>query len=58
VVATPEGNSGRIHRFTIHAFDETGLIGSAEHTRAVVVEKRLLAVTRPRVGRPSLMLDV
>jgi fluoroacetyl-CoA thioesterase len=58
VVATPEGISGRMHRFTIHAFDETGLIGSAEHTRAVVVVKRLMAMARRRVGQPSLMLDV
>jgi fluoroacetyl-CoA thioesterase len=58
VVATPEGVSGRLHRFTIHAFDETGLIGSADHTRAPVVEKKLLALARRRVGQPSLMLDV
>lgn len=58
VVATPESISGRMHRFTIHAFDESGLIGSAEHTRAVVVEKRLLAMARRRVGHPSPMLDV
>jgi fluoroacetyl-CoA thioesterase len=57
-VATPESISGRLHRFTIHAFDESGLIGSAEHTRAVVVEKRLMAMARRRAGLPSLMLDV
>jgi fluoroacetyl-CoA thioesterase len=57
-VATPESIAGRLHRFTIHAFDESGLIGSAEHTRAVVVEKRLLAMARRRAGLPSLMLDV
>jgi fluoroacetyl-CoA thioesterase len=57
-VATPESISGRLHRFTIHAFDESGLIGSAEHTRAVVVEKRLVAMARRRAGQPSLMLDV
>ena len=56
-VATPGSISGRIHRFTIHAFDETGLIGSAEHTRAVVVEKKLLAVAHRRAGQPSLSQD-
>ena len=57
-VAGHDGIAGRLHRFTIHAFDETGLIGSAEHTRAVVVERRLLAMARRRVGQPSALLDV
>ena len=57
VVATHEGMSGRLHRFTINAFDESGLIGSAGHTRAVVVERRLLALASRRVGQRSLLLD-
>jgi fluoroacetyl-CoA thioesterase len=57
-VATHQGIAGRIHRFTVHAFDETGLIGSAEHARAVVAEKRLMAMARRRLGKPSLMVDV
>jgi fluoroacetyl-CoA thioesterase len=57
-VATCQGISGRLHRFTIHAFDQSGMIGSAEHTRAVVVERRLLALARRRVGKPSIPLEV
>ena len=45
-VASYAGISGRVHRFRIHVFDESGLIGSAEHTRAVVIERRLLALER------------
>jgi predicted thioesterase len=53
-VATHEGISGRTHRFTIHAFDETGLIGSAEHARTVVADRKLLALARPRVAAARL----
>ena len=37
--------------------DCSGLIGSAGHTRAVVVERRLLALASRRVGQRSLLLD-
>ena len=57
-VATYRGISGRLHRFTIHAFDESGLIGSAEHTRAVVVEKRLLALAPRRASKAPVLLKV
>jgi fluoroacetyl-CoA thioesterase len=57
-VAAYEGISGRMHRFTINTFDESGLIGSAKHTRAVVGERRLLAVARRRAGRPSMLFNV
>jgi fluoroacetyl-CoA thioesterase len=40
-VASYSGTSGKLHRFRINAFDESGLIGTAEHTRVVVVERRL-----------------
>jgi fluoroacetyl-CoA thioesterase len=43
-VASYVGISGKLHRFRINAFDESGLIGTAEHTRAVVVERRLVRV--------------
>ena len=43
-VASYNGISGKLHRFRINAFDESGLIGTAEHTRAVVVERRLVRV--------------
>ena len=37
-----KGIAGKLHRFTINAFDESGLIGTAEHTRAVLVERRFI----------------
>ncbi len=57
-VASFHGVSGRLYRFKIHAFDESGLIGSAEHTRAVVNVRRLLAVARPRSGKAATLLNV
>jgi fluoroacetyl-CoA thioesterase len=57
-VASYIGTSGRLHRFTINAFDETGLIGTAEHARAVVVERRLVAIARDRAGKPGMLLMV
>lgn len=57
-VATYLGTQGRLHHFRVHAFDETGLIGSADHTRAVVLPKRLLAGARRRAGRPAMLLNV
>ena len=47
-VAAYAGVAGRLHRFRINVFDESGLIGSAEHTRAVTTERRLLAKRRRR----------
>ena len=49
-VATHCGISGRLHRFKINVFDESGLIGTAEHTRAVVIERRLTSIARQRGG--------
>jgi len=57
-VASPAGVAGRLHRFKINVFDESGLIGSAEHTRAVVIERRLLAMERRRAGKASALLMV
>jgi predicted thioesterase len=57
-VASFRGVTGRLYRFTIHAFDESGLIGSAEHTRAVMNERRLLAVARRRSGKAAMLLNV
>ncbi|MEO8016326.1 MAG: hypothetical protein ABI769_00805 [Pseudomonadota bacterium] len=57
-VATSGGTSGRLHRFTVHVFDESGLIGSGEHTRAVAVERRLLVTAGIRSGNPGMLLDV
>ena len=49
---------GRLQEFGIEVFDDSGLIGSVVHTRAVVVEARLLAQARKRVGLPSMLLQV
>lgn len=56
-VATYDGGSGRLHHFTIHAFDDSGLIASCEHTRAVVSPSRLLGVAPQRAGSTSILLD-
>jgi fluoroacetyl-CoA thioesterase len=57
-VATYDGISGRVHRFTINVFDATGLIGSARHARAAVAERKLLAMERRKVAKPDLPLMV
>ncbi len=57
-VATSDGIAGRLHRFKVNVFDESGLIGSAEHTRAVVIERRLLAMAQRRAGKISALLAV
>jgi fluoroacetyl-CoA thioesterase len=57
-VATYTGGAGRLHHFTIHAFDENGLIASCEHTRAVVTPRRVTAATLATVGRPATILEV
>jgi len=54
-VASYQGVSGKLHRFRINAFDESGLIGTAEHTRAVVVERRLMSVASPRGAELQLV---
>jgi predicted thioesterase len=57
-VASYNGITGRLHRFKINAFDESGLIGTAEHTRAVVIERRLTSVARQLAGETSMLLLV
>jgi predicted thioesterase len=57
-VAAYLGETGRLHRFSINAFDAHGLVAVAEHTRAVVRSRRLLAQARRRAGRPAMMLDI
>jgi predicted thioesterase len=49
---------GRLHDFDIDVFDDTGWIACAEHTRAVVVARRVLAIARRRAGRPAMLLQV
>ena len=57
-VATQQGVSGREHRFLVHVFDESGLVASAEHSRAIVVNRRVVGLARRRAGRPSMLLDI
>jgi predicted thioesterase len=57
-VATYRGNSGREHRFLVHVFDESGLVASAEHSRAIVATRRIDGLARRRAGRPSMQLHV
>jgi predicted thioesterase len=55
-VASYKEISGKLHRFTINAFDESGLIGTAEHTRAVLVERRLTDIAREQAGKRGVRL--
>ncbi|HTU64845.1 MAG TPA: hypothetical protein VMF52_02750 [Steroidobacteraceae bacterium] len=57
-VATHQGVNGREHRFLVHVFDESGLVASGEHRRAVVVSRRVLGAARRRVGRMSMLLGI
>ena len=56
-VATYRCITGRLHHFSIHAFDGSGLIAACDHTRAVVLPRRLLAHARKRAGRRSMLLQ-
>jgi predicted thioesterase len=49
---------GRLCDFRVEVFDDGGLIASAEHTRAVVIERRLVAAARRRAELPSMLLRV
>jgi fluoroacetyl-CoA thioesterase len=49
-VATYLGPDGKLFRFKVEAFDDAGLIGDGEHTRAIVTTSRLLAGAAKRVG--------
>ena len=57
-VARHRGVAGGLHHVTIEAFDESGLIASAEHTRAVVIGGRARPPARRRAGVSSMPLDV
>jgi predicted thioesterase len=43
-------NEGRLMHFNVQAFDEAGLIGEGEHTRAIVDTARLLSGAEKRRG--------
>jgi predicted thioesterase len=51
-VATYQGESGREHRFLVHVFDESGLVASAEHSRAIVGGRGVAAFARKRPAPP------
>ena len=57
-VATYKGASGREHRFLVHVFDESGLVASAEHSRAIVGGQRIAGLARRRFGKASMLLGV
>jgi len=49
---------GRLHEFEIDIFDGSGLIAGVEHTRAVVIGRRVEAIARRRLQQPSMLLNV
>lgn len=49
-VATYAGPEGKLHRFRVEAFDDAGLIGEGEHTRAIILAERLMAGAMKRKG--------
>jgi fluoroacetyl-CoA thioesterase len=50
-VATYLGPEGKLHRFKVELFDDGGLAGEGEHTRAIIDESRLLTGAASR-GKP------
>jgi predicted thioesterase len=42
-VATYLGPEGKLFKFHVQAFDEAGLIGDGEHTRAIIETSRLIS---------------
>jgi predicted thioesterase len=44
-------NEGRLMHFNVQAFDEAGLMGEGEHTRAIVDTARLLSGAEKRRGK-------
>jgi predicted thioesterase len=57
-VATLQGASGREHHFLVHVFDESGLVASAEHRRAIVGAGRAAGLVRRRGATPPQPLHV
>lgn len=48
-IATYLGTEGKLHKFSIEAFDSGGKIGTGTHTRAIVRTERLLAGAQARL---------
>jgi len=57
-VASYRGVAGRLHYVAIDAFDESGLIASAEQTRAIVSGRPAPALTRRRGATRAELHDV
>ena len=55
--ATCQGIEGRLYRFEVNVFDESGLVACGEHVRAVVSPRRVEALARRRHARLSLLLQ-
>jgi fluoroacetyl-CoA thioesterase len=51
--ATFLGMQGKLYLFRVHAYDQGGLIGEGEHTRAVVTTERLMNGAAMRINRPA-----
>lgn len=43
-------HNGKLYCFTLEAFDEAGLIGKGQHTRAVISTERLLSGAQTRMA--------
>jgi predicted thioesterase len=54
-VARYRGVAGKLHYIVIDAFDESGLIASAEHTRAIVNGRRTRGSIRRRSGMRAMV---
>jgi fluoroacetyl-CoA thioesterase len=51
--ATFLGMQGKLYLFRVHAYDQGGLIGEGEHTRAVVATERLINGAAMRTRRTA-----
>ena len=49
-VATYQRNEGKLFIFKVEAFDEAGLVGEGEHSRAIINTERLLQSAAKRSG--------
>jgi fluoroacetyl-CoA thioesterase len=51
VLATYEGLDGKLHAFTVEAFDRAGKVASGKHTRAIVIGDRITEGARARMEK-------
>lgn len=47
------GMKGKLYLFRVHAYDQGGLIGEGEHSRAVIITERLMQGAWTRIYRPA-----